>query len=87
MSQSSFCHNLGVPNGASAVTKSDVTVLPSKTVEIYVGGVGDVALLFWGDTAAVTFSAVPAGTTIRGNVQKVMSTNTTATLMVCKYVK
>lgn len=66
---------------AAAVTKSDATVLPS-TRGIYVGGAGDVAVIMAGDTAAVTFSAVAAGTFMPIQVTKVMSTNTTATLMV-----
>lgn len=67
-----------------AVTKSDSTVLP-VTRGIWVGGAGDVAVIFTGQTTAVTLSAVPAGYLLPVEVTKVMSTNTTATLMVALY--
>lgn len=86
MSQEMFSRRIGVANAAATVTPSDATVLPPTTIEVYVGGTGDVAVMFWRDTAAVTFKAVPVGTVIRGNIQKVMATNTTATLMVVKYI-
>lgn len=64
---------------AVAVTKSDSTVL-STTRALYVGGAGDVAVTMR-DGSVVTFSAVPAGTFLPLRVTKVMSTNTTATLI------
>lgn len=69
---------------AAAVTKSDSTILP-VTRGLYIGGAGDVAVIMAGDTAAVTFSAVPVGTFMPVQVTKVMSTNTTATLMLALY--
>lgn len=68
---------------ATAVTKSDSTIV-GPTRAIYVGGTGDVAVIMWGDNTAtaVVFKAVPVGTFLPINVQKVMSTNTTATQMV-----
>jgi len=70
------------PINATAVTKSDSTVLPPSTV--YVGGAGDVAVTtVAGDV--VTFSAMAAGTILPVLVTKVMSTNTTATLLVNMY--
>lgn len=65
---------------AEAITKSDSTVLNLDA--LWVGGVGDVALILQDDAAAVTFTAVPAGTLLRMRITKVMSTNTSATLMV-----
>lgn len=44
-----------------AVTKSDATILPA-TRALWVGGAGDLSLVFSGDTAAVTIKAVAAGT-------------------------
>lgn len=64
---------------AFAVTKSDATVLVFDA--IYVGGTGDVAVVTELGTT-VTFSAVPVGAILPIKGTKVMSTNTTATLMV-----
>lgn len=69
---------------ATAVTKSDATILP-VTRALYIGGAGDVAVIMAGDTSAVTFSAVPVGTLLPIQVTKVMSTNTTATLVLALY--
>jgi hypothetical protein len=65
----------------AAVTKSDATILPA-TRGLWVGGAGNVAVVFAGDTAAVTLEGVAAGTLLPIQVTKVMSTNTSATLMV-----
>ncbi len=66
-----------------AITKSDSTIYNPPLTSLYVGGTGDVALLAYGDTVAVTLSAVPVGKTITEVlISKVMSTNTSATLMV-----
>ena len=67
-----------------AVTKSDSTVLP-VTRGLWVGGAGDVAVIFTGDTAALTLAGVTAGSMLPVQVTKVMSTNTTATLIVALY--
>jgi hypothetical protein len=69
---------------AVAVTKSDATILPA-TRGIYVGVTGDVAVIFAGDTAAVTMKNVVAGAEHAWQVTKVMSTNTTATDIVALY--
>jgi hypothetical protein len=69
---------------AAVVTKSDSTVL-APTRALWVGGTGDVAVIFTGDTAAVTISAVPAGTLLPIQVSKVMSTNTSATLILALF--
>ena len=71
--------NSQIPKNARAVTPSDTTELFG--VALYVGGAGNVALLTeGGDT--VTFSSVPAGTTIVQRFTKVLSTGTTATNLV-----
>lgn len=67
-----------------AVTKSDSTDLTGARA-VYVGGAGDVALMAIGDSAAVTFTAVPAGSIIPVRITRVMSTNTTATSIVAIY--
>lgn len=67
------------PISATAVTKSDSTVFGAST--LYIGGAGDVAVTtVAGDV--VTFSAMAAGTILPVLVTKVMSTNTTATLII-----
>lgn len=68
-----------------AVTKSDSTVFANPTRKIWVGGAGDLAVLLNGDSVAVTLSAVPAGTMLDISAVKVMSTNTTATLITRLY--
>lgn len=62
---------------AAAVTKSDATILP-VTRGIYVGTTGNIAVVFAGDTAAVTMVAPALGVIHPWQVTKVMSTNTTA---------
>ena len=64
---------------AFAVTKSDTTQIQADA--LYVGGTGDVAVIMKGGTTAITFSAVPVGAILPIRVSKVMSTNTTATLI------
>ena len=68
-------------DGAEAVTKSDATDLTYITRGLYVGGTGDVKVVMQsGDQ--VTFSAVPAGTILPIRCSRVLSTGTTATLMI-----
>ena len=64
---------------AVSVTKSDSTVVNIDA--LYVGGAGDVAVTTHLGTV-VTFGSVPAGTILPVKCKHVMSTNTTATLMV-----
>lgn len=66
---------------AFAVTKSDTTVFPRPTKALYVGGAGDVAVLMADDFSPVVFSAVPVGTFLPVRVSQVLSTGTTATLI------
>lgn len=68
-----------IPSDALAVTPSDSTAV--NFVGLYVGGTGDVAVKGEGGTA-VTFKACPHGTIIPMRIVAVMSTNTTATLLV-----
>ena len=69
-----------VARSAFAITKSD-TVNFTKSAAIYVGGTGDVVVVFADDTA-ITFSSVPAGTILPVEAIRVNSTSTTATNMV-----
>jgi hypothetical protein len=52
---------------------------------LYVGTTGNVAIVACNDTAAVTLTAVPAGTVLPIFVSKVMSTGTTASNIVAFY--
>jgi len=65
-------------NGA-AVTPSDATPLTQPARALYVGGAGDVTVILVGDTAAITFKAVPLGTTLWIRAATVKATGTTAT--------
>lgn len=67
-----------------AVTKSDATILPT-TRALYIGGAGDVAVVFADGGSAVTLAGALAGTILPVQVTKVMSTNTTATNIVAFY--
>lgn len=69
---------------AAAVTASDTTVLAGVR-SLYVGGGGNVAVRFPGNSTAVVFTAVPAGAILPIQAERVMSTNTTATAIVALY--
>lgn len=64
-----------------AITKSDSTELSADVRALWIGGAGDVSILCWGDTAAVTLASVPAGTLLPIKAKKVMAA-TTATSIV-----
>lgn len=71
---------------SQAIVPSD-TVAPAGAVPvhaIYVGGVGDVTIVppVPANAAAVTFKAVPVGTTLYCQARLVKATGTTATLLV-----
>lgn len=67
---------------ASAVTPSDTTQVNCRA--LWVGGVGNVAVKTAPGATAVTLTAVPAGTLLPLMIDggQVMSTNTTATLII-----
>jgi hypothetical protein len=67
----------------AAVTKSDDTTYDGGR-GLYIGVTGDVVVILEGDSAAVTFKAVPAGTILPFEVNKVMAA-TTATDIVILY--
>jgi len=66
---------------ASAVTPSDTVNLDPPARSLYVGGAGDVVVVFE-DDAAITFTGVPAGTVLPVQAKRVNSTSTTATAIV-----
>lgn len=67
---------------AIAVTPADGSDIANVSRAIWVGGAGNLAVILAGDTSAVTFTGVPAGTMLPLRVKRVMSTNTTATSIV-----
>ena len=68
---------------AVVVTPSDSADLAEPCRAIYVGGTGNLAVKTLGNAAAtVLFSAVPAGAVLPIRCSRIMSTNTTATLIV-----
>jgi len=66
---------------AFAITPAD-SDLTTFTRALYVGGAGNLSLRLVGDSADVTFTAVPAGTTLAVRCRRVNSTSTTATSIV-----
>lgn len=68
---------------AVAVTPSD-SVSFSKCRALYVGGAGN-AVLVMSDGTAVTFTGIPAGTTLHVACTRVNATSTTATAIVALY--
>lgn len=77
-----FMPGLEAPaSSAFAVTPAD-SDLAKFTRALYVGGAGNLSLRLVGDSADVTFTAVPAGTTLPVRCKRVNSTNTTATSIV-----
>lgn len=76
--------NVLVPNAqsAAAVTKSDSTVFSPAALALWVGGTGDVAVRMYGSQTSVTFTAVPDGSWLYIQVDKVLSTGTSATNIV-----
>jgi hypothetical protein len=70
------------PSGDGVVlTKSDTDELVTKTRALYVGGAGDLNVVM-SSGRTVLFSAVPAGTVLPIKIKQLLSTSTTATLVV-----
>lgn len=63
------------------ITKSDSTELDPDLRALWIGGDGDLSILCWGQSAAVTISGVVAGTLLPIKARKVMAA-TTATNIV-----
>ena len=68
---------------AAAVTTSDATVIP-KTRALWVGVAGNVAVRMAGDGSLVTFTGAAVGI-LPVQVDKVLSTGTTATTILALY--
>jgi hypothetical protein len=70
---------------ARSITPTDGVALAQETRGIYVGVTGDLTVILTGDTVAVTFKAVPAGSLLPIAVKQVNATGTTASSLVGLY--
>jgi hypothetical protein len=61
-----------------AVTPNDTTTFPDGFRGIYVGVAGDLTVRMSADKSVLTFKAVPAGTLLPVQFDRVMATGTTA---------
>ncbi len=82
--------NLATASDARVIAKSDTVEVATPTPglrcnAIYVGGTGDITAKFRAGEATVLFSAIPVGAILPIGPEFVMSTATTATLMVALY--
>jgi len=79
-------YDAGIRRGA-AVTPNDGTDLSSITRGIFIGGAGNIAVIFADDAdgAPVTLTGIATGVWHPMQVRRVMSTNTTATLILAGY--
>lgn len=69
---------------AAVITPNDsTTFVPTKA--IYIGGTGNLNVRMAGDSTNVLFSALPVGTILPISVDRVLSTSTTATLIVAMW--
>lgn len=68
----------------AAITPSDTVNMPTGVRAVYVGGAGAVVAVGQ-DDVAVTFAAVPVGTTLNIGPKRINSTSTTATNLVAIY--
>lgn len=66
----------------AAITPNDSADLAFATRAVYVGGAGNIAAILQGDTVAVTFTGVVAGSILPIRVARVLATGTTATALV-----
>ena len=67
---------------AVAVTPHDTNELSIYTRGIYVGGAGNINMMLQGDSAAVVWVGVLAGTVLPARAKIILSTSTTATNLV-----
>lgn len=80
---------MGRPSGktisavkAEAITPSDTVNITGDCRGVYVGGAGDVAAVFYPDDAPVIFKAVPVGTVLPIQPQRINASGTSATFLV-----
>lgn len=71
-------------NKGAVVTPHDSTDFTDVCRAIWVGGVGNVVVV-WPDNSTSLFTAVAAGTLLQVRARRVNATSTTASLMVALY--
>lgn len=69
----------GPATKCAEVAPNDSTDLADSARALYVAGAGDIELIPVGQSAAVTFTGVPAGSILPVRVARVLATGTTAT--------
>jgi hypothetical protein len=74
----------GPASDGAAVSPSDSQNLAVASKRLWIGGAGNVALVTV-KGAALTYTAVPAGTYLNVRAQQVKATGTTATNIVAEY--
>jgi hypothetical protein len=74
-------HLAGPAQHGFAVTPHNTNLISETTRGLYVGGAGDLVLVF-ASGAQITVSSVPGGTVLPVRVTKVLATGTTATALV-----
>ena len=70
---------------AEAVTPDDGVDLPKGCRALYVGGAGNLVVIFDKDTSSVTLTGVTAGSVLPVRIKRVLATGTTATVIVALY--
>lgn len=70
---------------AVEVTPHDSNDIAANCRALWVGGAGDLEVIFVGQSTAVTIVGVAAGTLLPFRVSRVLSTGTTATSIVALY--
>ena len=75
---------LDSPAGDAVVITPGASAMANRCRAIYVGGTGDLNVTTVGGTTTL-FSAVPAGTIIPVRCTHILSTSTTATLIVAMF--
>lgn len=74
----------GPARRGAAVTPDDNADLPTASKRLWIGGLGDVALVTVGGDS-LTYHSVPAGSYLQVRAARVKSTGTTATNIVAEY--
>lgn len=75
---------LTMPKSTTAVTISDSTDTTTYCGKgVWVGVAGDLAVKMLSDSSATTLKNVPSGSFVPGQFLRIMSTNTTATNIIC----
>lgn len=72
-------------SSATAITMGSDVTLPRITRGIYIGGAGNLEVIFAGDTVAVTLTGLAAGVWHPMQVQTIVNALTTATLIVAGF--